>query len=441
MSETHSNRGQGYPSALHAWYAVVVFFLAYTLAFIDRVIIAFLVGPIRADFEISDFQFSLISGLAFAVFYATLGIPIARLADTTNRRNIIAVGIGLWSLMTAMCGLAANYWQLFLARLGVGVGEAALSPAAISMIADYFPKEKRALPINIYSAGVQCGAGLANIFGGLIVGYTMAGGGQDIALLGSLKPWQLAFMMVGAPGLLVAALMLTVREPARKERHVQNKGVSFRHTMSYMRQHWVVYSTLMVGAALSAMASYGTFSWVPALFERRYAWESARIGVSFGLITLLLGASGLALSGILANAMVKTRISAPYNKLMIATMCCAVLPSALLVAVFNGYWTLGCLALMILFLSAPIGLVQAALQAITPNELRAQVIALYLLTVTIFGVAAGPSAVAAVTDFIYRDDTAIGSSIAIVATSAVVLGVVVLAAGISAYKGKAESEE
>jgi len=144
VSETHSNRGQGYPSALHAWYAVVVFFLAYTLAFIDRVIIAFLVGPIRADFEISDFQFSLISGLAFAVFYATLGIPIARLADTTNRRNIIAVGIGLWSLMTAMCGLAANYWQLFLARLGVGVGEAALSPAAISMIADYFPKEKRA---------------------------------------------------------------------------------------------------------------------------------------------------------------------------------------------------------------------------------------------------------------------------------------------------------
>lgn len=439
MSEPHPNGEPGYPSAVYAWYAVAVFFLAYTLAFIDRVIIAFLVSPIRADFEISDFQFSLISGLAFAVFYATLGIPIARLADTTNRRNIIAVGIGLWSLMTALCGLAGNYWQLFLARLGVGVGEAALSPAAISMIADNFPKEKRALPINIYSSGVQCGAGLANIFGGLIVGYTMAGGGQDIALLGSLKPWQMAFIMVGAPGLLVAALTLTVKEPVRKEQHAKDTIVRFRQTVQYLRQHWVVYSTLMTGAALSALASYGTFTWVPALFERRYEWDSARIGVSFGLITLIVGTSGLVLSGVIANALFKKRVSAPYNKLMAVTLCCTILPSALLVAVFNAYWTLGCLALMILFLSAPVGLVQAALQAITPNELRAQIIAIYLLTVTIFAVATGPSAVAAVTDFVYRDDTAIGSSIAIVATTAVVLGAVILTAGMRAYEDKVKS--
>lgn len=439
MSEPHANGGVNYPSAVYAWYAVVIFFLAYTLAFIDRVIIAFLVSPIRADFEITDFQFSLISGLAFAVFYATLGIPIARLADSKNRRNIIAVGIGLWSIMTGLCGLAANYWQLFLARLGVGVGEAALSPAAISMIADYFPKEKRALPINIYSSGVQCGAGLANIFGGLIVGYTMAGGGRDIALLGSLKPWQMAFMMVGAPGLLVAALMLTVKEPVRKEQHGKEAMVKFRQTVQYLRQHWVVYSTLMIGAALSALASYGTFSWVPALFERRYAWDSARIGVSFGIITLLVGTTGLILSGLLANALFRARVSAPYNKLMAATLCCAILPSALLVAVFNAYWTLGCLALMILFLSAPVGLVQAALQAITPNELRAQIIAIYLLSVTIFAVTTGPSAVAAVTDFVYQDDAAIGSSIAIVATAAVILGAAALAAGMRAYENKVKS--
>ena len=440
MSDSHSNGEQGYPPAAYAWYAVIVFFLAYTLAFVDRVIIAFLVGPIRADFEISDFQFSLISGLAFAVFYATLGIPIARLADTANRRNIITIGIGLWSVMTALCGLAANYWQLFFARLGVGVGEAALSPAAISMIADYFPKEKRALPINIYSAGVQCGAGLANIFGGLIVGYTMAGGGLDVALLGSLKPWQMAFMMVGAPGLLVAGLMLTVKEPVRKEYHAKESIVKFSQTLQYLRQHWVVYSTLMVGAALSSLASYGTFSWVPALFERHYGWDSARIGVSFGLITLTLGTLGLILSGMFANTMVRKGISAPYNKLMIGTLCCALLPSALLVVVFNAYWTLACLAVMIFFLSAPIGLVQAALQAITPNELRAQIIALYLLTVTIFGVAAGPSAVAAATDFIYRDDAAVGSSIAIVATTAVVFGAIILATGAGTYARKVRSE-
>ena len=181
-----------YPHPVYAWYVISIFYLAYTLAFIDRIIVSFLVGPIRADFNITDFQFSLISGLAFAIFYATLGIPIARLADTRNRRNIITVGITIWSLMTAICGLTSNYWQLFLARLGVGVGEATLSPAAISMISDYFPKERRALPINIYSAGVQGGAGLANIFGGLIVGYAMAGGIQEMALFGDMRAWQIA---------------------------------------------------------------------------------------------------------------------------------------------------------------------------------------------------------------------------------------------------------
>ena len=420
---------------------MIVFYLAYTLAFIDRIIIAFLVGPIRADFAITDFQFSLISGLAFAVFYATLGIPIARLADTRNRRNIIAAGIGLWSLMTALCGMTANYWQLFLARLGVGVGEATLSPAAISMIADYFPKDKRALPINIYSAGVKGGAGLANILGGMIVGYTMAGGGQDLALIGTLKPWQMAFIMVGLPGLLVAALMFTVREPVRREKRGQDSNVSFSDTLRYLRRYWVVYSTLIVGAALSSLASYGTFSWVPALFERRYEWSSARIGLSFGLITLILGTTGLVLSGLIANALIRAGRPAPYNKLMIATLCCAIPASALLVSVYNPIWTLSCLAVMIFFLSAPIGLVQVALQAITPNEMRAQVIAIYLFTVTIFGVATGPSAVAAVTDFYFNNDVAVGSSIAIVATTAVILSAVILSAGIPAYRRKVEIEQ
>jgi MFS family permease len=431
----------GYPPAACAWYAVIVCYLAYTLAFIDRIIVSFLVGPIRADFAITDFQFSLISGLAFALFYATLGIPIARLADTRNRRNIIAIGISCWSLMTAACGLAANYWQLFLARLGVGVGEAALSPAAISMISDYFPRDKRTLPINVYSAGVQGGAGLANIFGGMVVGFTLAGGGQHLLGLGEFKPWQLAFVLVGLPGLLVAACMFSVREPARREQRQPESGTRFIDTLRYLRRHGVVYATLIIGAALSATASYGTFSWVPALFERRYAWDSAAIGMSFGLITLTLGTAGLILSGLAANAMLKIKISAPFNKLMIATMGCAIPPAALLVAVRDPHWTLCCLALMVFLLSAPIGLVQAALQAITPNEMRAQVIAIYLLTVTIIGLAAGPSLVAAVTDFHFRNDAAVGSSIAVVATTASIISLVILAFGISAYKQKAAHPE
>ncbi|HLB31642.1 MAG TPA: MFS transporter [Gammaproteobacteria bacterium] len=430
-----------YPHPAYAWYAIGIFYLAYTLAFIDRIIISFLVTPIRADFQITDFQFSLISGLAFAIFYATLGIPIARLADTRNRRNIIAVGVGIWSVMTAICGLTSNYWQLFLARLGVGVGEATLSPSAISMISDYFPKDKRALPINVYSAGVQGGAGLANIFGGLIVGYAMAGGVHDIAFLGGLKAWQIAFIAVGLPGLLISFLVLTVKEPVRQEIRQSQQGATFGQTLSYLYKHKVVYATLMVGAALSSMASYGTFNWVPVLFERVYDWGPARIGTIFGLITLTVGTGGLVASGFIVNAMLRAGRSAPYTWLMIIAIACVIPPAALLVAVDNPYWTLGCLALMIMCLSAPIGLVQAALAGITPNEMRAQVIAIYLLVVTIFGLSSGPSAVAAVTDFYFHDDTAVGKSISIVAVSACVLGVIVLYRGIDAYLIKVNQKD
>src|SRR3989304_5722843 len=297
-----------YPHPAYAWYAIGIFYLAYTLAFIDRIIISFLVTPIRADFNIPDFQFSLVSGLAFAIFYAPLGIPIARLADTRNRRNIITVGITIWSLMTAICGLTSNYWQLFLARLGVGVGEATLSPAAISMISDYFPKERRRRPPrHIFAPGLR--------------------------------------------GFLIAVLMVTVKDPPRHGIRQDQAKVCFAETLAYLNCHKAVYFTLMVGAALSSMASYGTFNWVPALFERVYDWGPAKIGTTFGLITLAIGTTGLVSSGFIVGAMLRAGRTAPYSWLMIITIACVIPPSALLVAVDNPYWTLGCLSLMIMFLS------------------------------------------------------------------------------------------
>ena len=427
-----------YPSRAQAWYAVGVLYLAYTLAFVDRQIMAFLVGPIRADFKLTDFQFSLIHGLAFVIFYATLGIPIARLADRRNRRNLVAAGVALWSVMTSLCGLAGSYRQLFAARLGVGVGEAALSPSAISMISDLFPSEKRALPISLYSAGVHGGAGLASIFGGLVVTYALSGATQSIPLIGALKPWQAALMLVGLPGLLVALLLLSVREPARKERQVAAGGVSLRELFAYMRANALVYATLMVGAAFAALASYGAFGWVPAMYARRFGWSPAQIGVAFGLITLAFGTGGLLLGGLLAGRMTAAGHKAAYSKLMIFSMAGAVLPAALFVAVSSPYWTLGCLALLVFFMSAPIGLVQTALQAITANEMRAQVIAIYLLAVTLIGTAIGPAAVALMTDRYFRNDAAVGSSIAVVATIAAALSAVVYWLGVGAYERKME---
>ena len=162
----NNNNNSAYPSSLRAWSTVAILMLAYVLSFIDRQILNLLVGPIRRDLVISDTQMSLLMGLSFALFYTVCGIPLGRLADTKSRRGLIAIGVLFWSAMTAACGMARLYWQFLLCRIGVGVGEAALSPAAYSLIADSFPAERRATAISVYSMGVYLGSGLAFLLGG-----------------------------------------------------------------------------------------------------------------------------------------------------------------------------------------------------------------------------------------------------------------------------------
>ena len=184
----------------YGWYTVGVLTVAYVFSFIDRSILTLLVGPIRVDLGISDTQVSLLHGLAFAIFYTLLGIPIASLADRRNRRNIIAVGVTFWSIATAACGLTRNFWQLFLARIGVGVGEAALSPAAYSMIADSFPPEKLGRALSVYTLGAIAGIGFALIIGGAVIGTVMTATDATLPLVGTVRPWQVVFFIVGLPG-------------------------------------------------------------------------------------------------------------------------------------------------------------------------------------------------------------------------------------------------
>ena len=204
-------------TSLSSWYGLAILFIAYTVSFVDRTILSLLVEPIKADLYLSDTQISLLHGLAFAIFYTFLGIPIARLADQRSRKLIITTGICVWSIMTAACGLAGRFSTLFLARVGVGVGEAALSPAAYSMISDMFPKNKLGLALSLYSSGVYVGAGLAFIIGGLAVEAALQLRMPELPLIGIVDGWQVIFFIVGLPGLLVALLMLTVKEPAPRQ--------------------------------------------------------------------------------------------------------------------------------------------------------------------------------------------------------------------------------
>lgn len=427
-----------YPKAGYAWYVVAILCVAYTLSFIDRQILAFLVGPIQSDFGIDDFEFGLLHGLAFALFYTVMGIPLGRMADGGSRRGLIGVGIAVWSAMTFLCGIAQNFWQLFLARIGVGVGEAALSPAAYSILADYFPKEKRSLPISVFSSGVIFGAAFANVFGGLLVAFAMSGGAEGIPFFGSLRPWQLPLVLVGLPGILFALMMFTVKEPVRRE---AAGGADIKATARYMRSHWFTYLTLILGAAFSATVNYSFMTWVPTWFSRIYGWSQAETGPWFGLAIFIGGLSGLITAGVLAERMLAAGKTAVYSKLMLTTQILVLAPLLMSLVFDNPYLVMACIGLVGFCLSFPLGLTPTALQAVTPNEMRGQVTAVYLFVLSLIALGIGPSTVGWLTTYFFADVMAVGRSAVTVGVCSASLSVVLLASGLRAYARMAAGRE
>ncbi|HBG82378.1 MAG TPA: MFS transporter, partial [Acinetobacter radioresistens] len=225
-------------SSVYTWYVVLLCMLAYIFSFIDRQILALMIEPIKADLNLTDTQFSLLHGLAFSLFYAFMGLPLAYIADRFSRPKLISIGIIFWSLATAFCGLSKNFVQLFLSRMGVGIGEAALSPAAYSMFSDMFSKEKLGRAVAVYSIGSFVGGGIAFLVGGYVIGLLKDTSLIDVPFFGMLKAWQMAFIIVGLPGIFIGLLfILTVKEPKRKGQRLNAQGevekVSFKSSFSF----------------------------------------------------------------------------------------------------------------------------------------------------------------------------------------------------------------
>ncbi len=207
---------QAYPSTAWAWYTVAILLCAYIFSFIDRQILNLLVAPVRRDLGITDTEMSLLIGFSFAVFYSVLGLPFGRLADSISRPRLIIVGMFTWSLMTGGCGLINSYAQLFILRMGVGVGEATLSPAAYSMISDSFPPAKRSVPFSVYTMATYIGGGFAFLLGGLLLRYFGSRQMFELPVLGLVRPWQALFIFLGISGILFILALLTLRDPSRK---------------------------------------------------------------------------------------------------------------------------------------------------------------------------------------------------------------------------------
>lgn len=420
-----------WPRPAYSWYVVGVLLLAYTLSFIDRMILSLLVAPIRAAFDISDTQVSLLIGLAFALFYTLLGLPLAWIADRHNRRNLIVAGVGFWSAMTAACGFAGSYATLFLARMGVGVGEATLSPAAFSMLSDYFPRDKLARAIAVYSIGVPLGSGIALVLGSFIVQAVLAAPMIDLPFFGEVEAWRMIFVWVALPGIPICLLMLTIREPFRRGvKRVETQAAP--GLIAHITRQRVALTALFGGMSLIGLVMYGVIAWVPTFFARTYGMDVAQAGLWFGVIMAIGGAAGLLVGGSLADRLYAKGVPDSHLRVMRLSILLGAPP--LLAASLMPDATM---AMIMLALAFPMltmhGVGTVALQLITPNQYRARMTALYFFIVNLVGLGFGPMTIALLTDNLFQDDAALRYSIATATAIAMPLAAILLTIGFKAF--------
>lgn len=419
------------------WHAAVVLGIAYVFSYMDRQILTLLIEPIRSDLAISDTQVSLLSGLAFALCYCIAALPFGRWADAGNRRNIIAMGVLVWSAMTALCGVGRSFAQLFVFRMGVGIGEAALPPAAYSMLADYFSREKLALPMSIFVVGAPLGAGLALIAGGSIV--EIVASLPPITLGGvELRPWQAAFVIIGAAGFFVALLTLTIREPARNVDHQLSaklavERVSIAAVARFLSGNRGLFLPLLLGLSLGNMFAYGAMAWLPTFLIRTYGWTLPQAGTALGTLLLVCGCCGAPMGGWIVQALARRgyRDACPrtivggFAILLPCMVAAALATSAPVALVFIAPIMFG------IFMNA--GVFPTLIQVITPNRMRAQVSAVFLLVTNLAGLGLGPTLYALTTDYVFGADASLRYSLLCVSVLLLSTGVIFMQRSLRPY--------
>jgi len=421
MSRTTFSRG-------YTVYLIGLLLLAYTFSFIDRQILSLLVEPMKRDLDISDTQMSLLQGLSFALFYTILGLPLGRVADSKSRRGLIAAGVFLWSLMTVACGIAKNYTQLFMARMGVGVGEAALSPAAYSLISDTVEKKHLATAIGIYTMGIYLGGGLALIVGGFVVTWASSVSTITLPIVGELYSWQVVFLSVGLPGLLLAPLFFTITEPPRRNQNNAVKPVvtPVSEVFKYFCDNKSTMLLSTLGAAFASLAAYGSFAWAPTFLIRSHEMASHHVGLAYGLIVLICGAGGVFSGGMLADRWYQKGVYDSKVRVAMLAGLCGLIPTIVYPLIPNITGVLVLLAIATYCSNFMMGLGPAAIQEIVPTSMRGQFSAAYLFVVNMIGLGLGPTAVALCTDYLFEDASLLKYSLSIVSSLALALSTIML---------------
>jgi MFS family permease len=440
-----SSDSSAYPSSFAAWYSVAVLMLMYIFSFIDRTAISLIVEPMKRDLQISDTQIGMLQGLAFALLYTFLGLPIARLSDRHSRRGIIAAGVFIWSIMATSCGLARTALQLFVARIGVGVGEAALSPAAYSMITDSFPRSKLGSAFGVYNIGITIGAGIAFLVGGIVVAaVSHAGASYTLPLFGEVRAWQMVFIVTGAPGMVLPLLLLTFREPARRgilRSPSANTTAALprpplTEVLGYVWLNRKFYCLHFVALALLSMCGYCVAAWLPTALIRAYGVSYGQVGKVLGVSTILMNSTGMLLAGVLCDRL--TRKGSKDAPIIVALIsACGIAVFACLPPVMPTV-PLIWVALFVagLTFNAYNGVGPMAINQVTPNQYRAQVSAVYLFVVNVLGLGVGPTLVPLLNDHLFHDPLKIRFSLIIVVFCAAAAAIILLVIVRPVYRQK-----
>jgi MFS family permease len=429
----------------YEWYVVVICMLAYVFSFIDRQVLALMIEPIKRDLHLSDTQFSLLHGFAFSLFYAVMGMPLAYLSDRFARPRIIATGIALWSVATAACGMSQSFVHMFISRMSVGVGEAALSPGTYSMLADMFPKAKLGRAVGVYSLGSFIGGGIAFLVGGYVIALLKHANVFTLPVIGDVRAWQITFFIVGLPGLLIALLFaLTVRDPARKGLAQDGAGrikrVSMADSLRFVGAHRKTFFCHYIGFSFYAMTLYCLMGWSPAFYMRHFGLSPVDAGYTLGTVMLVANTAGVFCGGWLSDWLLRRgHTDAPMRAAYIGAACMFV-PAVMFAQTASLNASLAWLVAAMFFASFPLATSAAAMQTLAPNQMRAQISALFLLVSNLIGLGLGTTLVALVTDKVFGSPLAVGHSMTIVNAIATALAAVLLFIGCRHFRASLARE-
>jgi len=424
-----------WPSRGQRAYALFVLTIVVMFTVLDRQILALLIEPIKADFGISDTQAALLMGAAFSITYGIAGMPIARIADRTNRRNLVAACIAFWSAATVASGFAQSYVGMLWSRLAVGVGESGYGPATWSIVTDSYPREKVAFATGTLGIGAMMGTGLALFLGGAILAFVQHLPPMDLPWGGTIRSWQWAFVIVGAPGLIWAMIVLTIKEPARRGAIAGQPAaqVPVRAVARWILDDWRTYLAVIGGTCMKVLLTVGPTTWGATFIHRAFGWDLARVGIISGSITLIVSPIAMIAGGKLSEYWTKQGRQDANLRIVFYGLLASI-PFLILAPLMPNPWlVLGFHAVAQFIGTVGFGPGVAAFQVITPGVMRAQVSSLSQFGTNVIAFALSPLIVALITDYVFRDPMALGYSMALNAALMGVLSIIITWQGLGPY--------